>query len=1712
MRIKCPNSDIFLELPGDRTDMKFTCPACHKVHRVTVTISTPGEEPPKPAGNTRSVSRPQQQIPKKYATGAYAPVVDIPIDANFVLVDANAPSQQGIDLGIAAAPPAGDFSTRKTEIIDRRDAEKRAAPPRPEPIPMPTADSEETALDDDRHADERSLWSKSGRTMAPPAPPPPSAPPPPAPTPTPPPAPTPGWDKPAASQPEQPATAESGAARSQDPERRRRSATEFRDPEANWNDDLPSGKEKDKDGEKEAESESASGGRTRPGTRVRDPEESWRYDARDMVNNTPPPKHGGRNAVLAVLVLLALALAGYVGWQHYLYRSNLEKAAENLVWADSALQKGDIDAAAVSAQSASATLEEGKEFFTPAKLWRTLTGWTGLMPAAQSDTADMEGKIRQHLDRERTLQNFRKELEPSGRDALIRRLAEIKSVSDIPLAHAMEKAVRVTAIANLSKQSVDLTPEQALARAEEEKDVLSPSFTPVQRNEFVKEVNNFSAAQLDRLAVAVKNDLVVIAREAREGKPAALERYRELRKRLAGQTHSTLSLSLSEQAGDADTEIMRQLERLDELVSKAFAAARSSLSRPEGEDKAIDDIQAEIALDNEPSAAMSDAAVRLLDEARAQADDLLRVRTEVFSRMQSEMRRNRTYAGTRLAWSMLRTGFDDPEVRIDPSAFRFDTVKARMAFTFRGIPTEMDMAEADYENRVRARLNGYTFTAGWVMLFHKPLVWMANLAEAMQKAGVDAAKYPNWEVLEGPGGPLALSVPSVPLAAIASDSALAATTAAETPGRMAFFDGRLVPVGEMPPAGAEVRQVVEDFRRAAEKLHDGIMADESINQQLRQALKPILMGTYQKPDPQDYFDSAFCRRLVEANYLQTYINPMPMARQRELDAYRQALSKLEAGHDDFSVDFGDGTRLYAVARLEADLTGDGGSGDQDPDTGESLPRYTWRMEKADSTVFYAPMPSRSVYAFTLAAHYPGRLKTLPPGRPALTEVWHATKGKIASYKADADKAEGDADLWNLAIAEDSSGRFDPSAGEAGWSFPLHVIERNDQGDPLTLATLTGVVKSPDFTRIENKTDRRAAEDAWLDSTAKTLSTPGELGLIFHQFFRYCSDSPLPELPNLIGSHYGLSDTHQTVYQSLERRWVGRLIGDCDDLAEFFQVLTRKQGKLSHVMQLPGHAACGYVEETLDKKFRFVLLQTGPVMQFTAPTLNEAVETAYRAFDREGGISHMTTDAVPLLLRFTNEETRTPFVLSARIYGDPEYAETMIKVQSYWHEHVYSAALAVMEDMVAKDPEVGSVKELGSLYERVGMYDKSIQMRLRELDMVKDNAQAAISCLLEIAQLHIQEQDKEKALAALGEMEGRMQDMIRRDDAPEFFRAMTFRSFWAMHLSRLGQPARAWNLVRYDANMTKRQLGRVAEPVLRTMVVIYDSMCMLRDSGKRPSAAEERAMGEVKKELEEAFGRGYFKSDDSYNAIIGRYFLMGRYAVSDLGRKAGLERLLRDGPYPDGPKDQTKRQPGIRDDEWKWFRIAPQLYLAFGMEMLDRDEYPELFDPQGAKPILEDVARAVRKGAGLGSDIAGGEDEIKAELMLSFLNRDLQAFRRCMSTVKEKNYSSLYDDAAMTFGLQCGFIPPAEFPAWVEVFREFFPGTQHYFKVVYRAIDKENYDHALMMAEATAKFFPDHELLKKEADFVRRIIPGLKERKRLREAQKAPAELVVRPAA
>ncbi len=1120
--------------------------------------------------------------------------------------------------------------------------------------------------------------------------------------------------------------------------------------------------------------------------------------------------------------------------------------------------------------------------------------------------------------------------------------------------------------------------------------------------------------------------------------------------------------------------VEKQLTGLASVVAKAREYSSTVLGNPDFTADHFAELFQELDSYAEPWPDLAAEAGLMVAQAAEDAATLLQTRENLFSQYTEESRSGAINPGTRLAWSLLRIASGGPETSLSPKDFSFDQNSAEIRFTHMGVPFHISLNDDDDSgNRFLATAGNYTFSAEWAILLQKPIGWMAKLASEMERAGISPDLAPEWEIMEGPGQPIAFTRDA--------DSGIR---------NRAFFHGKLLDV-EIPARPEGTSALVDEFLAAAKALHQGIMEDESIPRQLRQALHPVLQGTYLPVDMRDYFDNAFCRRLIEADYLERSIPNLSDERKNELALFRSTLAKVEAGYDALSMRIDEGERLVAVVGAEAAFpSGEEGarkSNDQS-EAFDSSPQYEWRLENGETTVFYSPLPERQLFSFMLADRYAGLHTVRPHGVPMSTEVVHPILGTLARYHNGADKAEGSAEAWLKAANLDARGGRNSQANNLVWGFPLHVLYRDDQGDPVLLATADGVVPSPNFTSIADDDERLRAENAWLDGAAKVLGEPGELGLIFYHFFRYCSDSPLPEMPNLIGSHYGLSDTHQTVYQSLERRWVGRLIGDCDDLAEFFQVLTRRQGKLSHVMSLPAHAAAGYAEQLPDGTYQFVVLQTGPVMQFTAPTMDEVVEKAYRSFDRDGGETHLTAAAVPLLLRFADEETRTPFVLSARIYGDADYADAMIRVQEYWHKYTFSAAIAEMERLVKEDRELGSIKELGSLYERVGMYDRSAELRQEELAASQGDIQATLSVLLDLANMYYQSGDHEAALDALHRIEDKMNSLVVTEDADAFNRLLSFRSYWAILMSRQDEPERAWNLVRLDVQASKRQLGRVSESVLRTLIGLYDRMTQKRDAGKYADNPEHAAiMEQVGSEIESAMRSGFFRRDDAYNAVISRYSLLGRYAVAKEGRERGLELLRQDGPYASEAKDQTRRGNGISESDWEWLRIAPRLYLSYGTEMLDKEENPHLYNPEAAGEMLALVDRAVEKGTGLGSDISGAGDIITASLIRSFLNQDLDAFNQTMALVRDRNYSSLYDDAALVFGSYCGLVPEEQFGEWIDAFHRFFPGRQHYFKVVYRALDKKFYDHAGMIADATARFFADDELFVDEARFVEQLI-------------------------
>ncbi|MDR1519877.1 MAG: hypothetical protein LBU23_07020, partial [Planctomycetota bacterium] len=617
MRIKCPYSDIYLDLPGDRTDMKFTCPACRRIHRVTISITTPGEDPPRAAANTRSMTRNPPPIPKKYATGAFAPVVDIPIDANFVLLDSRSVAQPGIDLGNAAeasVPGLDDGLAGRPAgptVMGEEKKETPETPSSPDPAFQPEAPKTEKAAAGNPAAPTfRRAWDEVGEPVIPPT----------------------GAFPPAA-------------------------ATR-----------LPDG-----------------GGLARRRGKTK--------------------SRAGRLA----LALILLGIGGFLGWQQYRQGQLRRDIGAGLERAESLWRLGDLPAAAAEARAANKTLLREETLPTIANLWNLLAERFAALPPFPDGRADIKARLNAHLERERALESFRERLDlsdPVGTAELLGEAAASERANGAaPMAAAMENLVARLTRQKLQSEAAGLAPEEAIRRADAEAAVLAPILPNPGRAGFGEAIDEFKAAQRLRFLDEAEREAAEIAAAAAAGDEAGLDRFLDLERRLADIGDGPeLSRALPELADGDDRPALEQLARLARLVDQALTRARSALSRQENDEPDFEELLRQARTENSPHPAMAEAAGRRIEAARGEAGDLLDLRSGLFERMQAEMRRERRSPGTRLAWAMLRIGFADPEVEIDPAGFRHDSRQAAMRFRLRGLPVLMEMGEDDYENRVRAKV------------------------------------------------------------------------------------------------------------------------------------------------------------------------------------------------------------------------------------------------------------------------------------------------------------------------------------------------------------------------------------------------------------------------------------------------------------------------------------------------------------------------------------------------------------------------------------------------------------------------------------------------------------------------------------------------------------------------------------------------------------------------------------------------------------------------------------------------------------------------------------------------------------------------------------------------------------------------------------------------------------------------------------------------
>ncbi|MCX7933996.1 MAG: hypothetical protein N3A66_01905, partial [Planctomycetota bacterium] len=980
---------------------------------------------------------------------------------------------------------------------------------------------------------------------------------------------------------------------------------------------------------------------------------------------------------------------------------------------------------------------------------------------------------------------------------------------------------------------------------------------------------------------------------------------------------------------------------------------------------------------------------------------------------------------------------------------------------------------------------GYRFQIPWHQAIAGALPRCLRLARGMAMAGIPASRTANWLLRDAPLFPLAWA-----------------------PDKEAERFFCLYALTAALPVPAPARQAADNFVATCRELCDAVQSDEQLPTAIRQILLPTLRAAFQVPDSRDFLDADICRLALADGYVETYLPEVAQRHPDLLRRYRGAFAALQrASWPRLRLRWGP---LGLTAFQPADALVNPHLRVMDPPsaTPEEIAwqRCFWQIRDpaADKARWFMRYPGSSASALYLEAVTSGD-GALPRFDGASDmAICHPLVGAVGFYTAKGRRCEFAAAAWQSAVLFDWHQAESPEYGGVALAFPPHLPLWQKDGRPAGLVLPGGFLAVPAFTAPAGP-KRLAEQDAYLDRCAQMLATPGEMSLLMRYFIQYALDSPLARAPGLFGSTVAHGDYHQTVYEMLDRQAAGRILGDCEDVAELYQALCRRQGKNAYILALPAHAACAYVEKIRASavtaaaaqsgdRFRLTILQSGPAFCFENSRLPDLLRQAEEPFLRNVGESRMTESQVPFLFRFAGEQVRTTYWLSSRIFIDPDYADTLIRVQSYWHFHVYHRGIAEMEKRLQREREIADIIELASLYRRVKRFDRAIPLQ-REVvaQMRQRDAGSLVKELTDLAAMFEEIGDREAALEIIEEVERIMQNTLRRGRNREYAFMQFARLQAAALLAMMEMPYRAAALLRLDMQVAQGvPEDDLPLELTSTLVAILQAIRDAEADGQKPAAGAAEAAAALRTTLETLFRRSLVARDDDFNAILQKYSLFGRYAVCCLGREEVSKRLLADGSYPQALPQPGERRGGdlIRDEDWSWFRMSPGLFSDLMAYYLNHRK-PERFAPARALPLADALLRGHEAGKRLGSMETSENMAAFARLFQAIMRQDLEAAERLFVETAERGSTEQQKDLAETLGGLLRFLPVATVPAWLEVFYRHLPRKQFYLNIAYQAVDADAFDHALAAAKYACQAFPADEDFRAEAQALESILPHLK---------------------
>jgi len=988
-----------------------------------------------------------------------------------------------------------------------------------------------------------------------------------------------------------------------------------------------------------------------------------------------------------------------------------------------------------------------------------------------------------------------------------------------------------------------------------------------------------------------------------------------------------------------------------------------------------------------------------------------------------------------------------------------------LGFTYMGKPLRLGFHRDLLAQSCFLESQGYRFIIDLSQLERRTQRVLAHatvLGEEMKAAGVDAED--TWSVGE--------------------EAPLPSGRRTLQDGKEQIFIGGKLYSGKTADKSDVEKEAEEDFDKKAEALAAAVESDGEADPEVRRVVAVAVRFTYKEADWHDHLPGEFVRDVVAGDYIEKNMPGAELRLKKQLDDFRSAFKKIS----DPGVRF----------------TGKSPLGDEAVEMQTFEEHSIWKLyDKAkDATTFAVKNPDNERGCLYILYDFPGKVDGFPgPDTAKTVRMTHQAIGVTATYDMKEKKLTYDEKIWNRAVGFEQPAwpenyRKAKGYGEVGWMLPPHVLLTDQSGAVKSIVTPKGRVDARDFSSIADTAERQKAMDKFLDELAQVLPTANYLHLYFRYFFEYILDSPITSKPTLLGSRAHCGDIHQTTYESLERRMGNRFVGDCDDLAEFFVNITKRQNKLSFVMALPAHAAGGWAEKKPDGSgYKMFVVDTGPPRMFEDKDLDKAIEAAFRAYD-EDRTMRFDPKSLGFLFRFNGEPTRTPYYLSSRMYTDREYGEAMEKVQSYWHFHFYALGIQTMLDMVNKGDKVPeNCTELAGLYGQIREVEDSIKWTREALKQFgPQDKLSRFSEEFRIAMMWREERENEKAYESLKTMAADLKELEKDKGTLNY---LSFRIQAMNLLTGIKRPWEAWNVVSTDmVRFAQARFTKIEHAAGLTS--IYKEMQDQIRAGKKPTETEAFEMQRLEKILNWFYKERLFEPEDDFNDYMRKYAFLGQFYAAKYGQQRLVTELLKDGPYPTPEKNRNHgAREGGEDEDWKWIRLSIMSYgIAMG-DALDLDDPPEKWRRDEAVKLCEQMLKAAEPAKKFGSLSSSEFQLLSTRVFRAFLTKDWKDYEEVLKETQKRDWARLTSDIAETVGRSARFVTPQEFTTQYRLFCKYVKPRTAFFTVIYEAYRAEGLDHAVAACPVALELNPGDEDMKREAAFLK----DLAAKKKARNADK-----------